>query len=73
MFRHVREEITEETNAIFRGDLVWLTYGSSSYICLVLDVIGSPYVRDPIRNFKYIVWGDGRIISIQGWHLKKIQ
>ena len=73
MFRQLQEKASEKCEAIYRGDLVWLTYGATSHICLVLEVHGSPYCANPIRNFKYVVWGDGKIISIQGWHLTKIQ
>ena len=73
MYRRHQEKTNENLEAILRGDLVWLTYGATSHICLVLEVIGTIYHADPVRNFKYVVWGNGQIINIQGWHLTKIQ
>ena len=73
MYENRQEKKSNNSEAIYRGDLVWLTYGATSIICLVLEVHGTPYHQNPVRNWKYLVWGDGKEISIQGWHLTKIQ
>lgn len=51
-------------NEIWEGDLVWLTVGAKSSICLVLKIKS--------KN-SYIVFSEGQIIKVNNWRLEKIE
>ncbi len=51
-------------NEVLEGDLVWLTIGPKSSLCLVIK----------IRSLNsIIVFSDGQVIKVNNWRLEKIE
>tara|TARA_B100000282_G_scaffold288878_1_gene258002 strand:- start:997 stop:1200 length:204 start_codon:yes stop_codon:yes gene_type:complete len=49
---------------IWEGDLVWLTIGAKSSICIVLKVNSQT---------SFIVFSEGQIVKVNNWRLEKIE
>ena len=49
---------------VFEGDLVWLTIGARSAVCLVIKIKS---------NNSILVFSSGSLISVNNWRLQKIE